>query len=130
MTQILSMVFKKHVLMRPVHRTILTENNIFRSKAIITVTNQEQCTLYYDSFHIWHMSTYTNFRVYLTCYYQYLLQHMHSFSNTLAAPWHRWSMAGLSPRTLGLDPRPVHVAFLVASVAAKQGFPLSFSFHQ
>lgn len=124
------MVFKKQVLMRAAHRTILTENNIFRPKAIITVTNrQEQCTLYYNSFLIWHMSTHTNFRVYLPCYYQFLLQQMHSFSNTWAAPGLRWSVAGLSPRTPGLDPRPVHVAFLVASVAAKQGFPLSFSFH-
>jgi hypothetical protein len=51
-------------------------------------------------------------------------------------PWLRRSVAGLSPRRPGFDSRPVHVGFLVGTVALGRffcqysGFPQSVSFHQ
>jgi hypothetical protein len=52
-----------------------------------------------------------------------------------AVPWLRRLVAGLSPRRPGLDPRSVHVRFVVDKVALGQvflrdvGFPLPILFH-
>jgi len=51
------------------------------------------------------------------------LYNSRKFSPFKTVPWLRWSVADVSPRTSGFDPRPVSVRFVADKLALEQGSP-------